>query len=74
MLRNWIDIDQRYRQLNYPELIESADEYLQAPPIPYRHHQLLRMALLSFQSQARGSSYREIEDLLARRDIVVFRE
>jgi hypothetical protein len=65
MLRNWIDIDQRYRQLNYPELIESADDYLQTPPIPYRLHQLLRMALLSCQSQARGSSHLDIEDLLA---------
>ena len=29
----------RYCQVNWPKLLESADEYLQAPQIPARGHQ-----------------------------------
>ena len=35
---------------------QSGDEYIQAPPIPARHHQLLRLALLSFQPERYGES------------------
>jgi hypothetical protein len=48
-----------------------ADEYIQTSPISARHHQLCRLALLSFQSQARGNSHRDVEDLLAERGITV---
>ena len=36
---------------------------------PRRHHPLCRLALLSLQSEARGNSHRDIEDLLAERGI-----
>jgi putative transposase len=60
-----------YRQVKSPKLIESADEYIQASSIPAGHNQLRCLALLSIQSQARGNSHRDIEDLLAERGITV---
>ena len=38
------------------------------------NHQLRRLALLQIQSQARGNSHRDVEDLLAERGITVSRE
>jgi putative transposase len=55
-------------------LIESTHEYLQAPPIPTRYHFLRRLTVLPFQSQARGNSHRDIEDLPAERGITVTRK
>ena len=63
-----------YCQLNSPKLVKSADEYLQATEISVRYHLLRCLALLSVQSQARGNSHRDIEDLLAERGITVTRE
>ena len=40
-----------YCQVNSPQLIESAHEYLQAPPIPSRYHFLSCLALLPIQSK-----------------------
>jgi putative transposase len=55
-------------------LVESAHEYIQTPQIPSRYHFLRRLAVLPLQSQARGNSHRDIEDLLAQRGITVSRE
>jgi transposase-like protein len=63
-----------YRQVNCQKLIESAHEYLQTSPIPSRYHFLRSLAVLPLQSQARGNSHRDIEDLLAERGITVSRE
>jgi transposase-like protein len=51
-----------------------VDEHLQAPPVPARYHFLCCLAVLSLQSQARGNSHRDIEDLLAERGIIVSRK
>ena len=40
---------QGYRQINWLELIESADEYIQAPPILAKYHQLSAVTLLQVQ-------------------------
>ena len=63
-----------YCQVKSQKLVESSDEYIQTPQIPARYHQLCRLALLSLQSEARGNSHRDIEDLLAQRGITVSRE
>ena len=64
----------RYRQVNCRKLVELADEYLQTPPITGRYHFVCCLALLSLQSQARGNSHRDIEELFAERGITVSRE
>ena len=55
-------------------MVESENEHLQTPPIPCRYHQLRSLALLSLKAEARGSSHRDIEDILAERGITVSRE
>ena len=61
-------------QVNCRKLVELADEYLQTPPITGRYHFVCCLALLSLQSQARGNSHRDIEELFAERGITVSRE
>ena len=41
-----------YCQVKRPQFVESADEYIQTPPIPTRYHQLRRLALLRFEPQS----------------------
>jgi hypothetical protein len=63
-----------YCQVKSLILVESTDEYVQTSQIPAGHHQLCCLAVLPLQSQARGNSHRDIEDLLAERGITVSRE
>ena len=42
-----------YRQDKPPKLVESANEHIQAPPIPSRYHQQYSLALLHFQLSPR---------------------
>ncbi|MFT5335684.1 MAG: hypothetical protein ACI9GB_003605 [Halioglobus sp.] len=57
---SWSYRSRRYRQLNYPKLVESVEslprfvgyEYIQAPQISTRHHFLRCLALLLLQSQS----------------------
>ena len=48
---------------------KSGDEYIQASPVPTRHHQLRCLALLPL-----NLSHRDIEDFLAERGITFSRE
>jgi hypothetical protein len=63
-------LQQGYRRVSWPGLLESVDEYLSTPPIPVGHHQLCHLALLP----RFNLSHRDIEDLLADRGITVSRE
>ena len=64
-------LSMRCCQINQPKLVKSAHEYLQAPRIPSRHHQLRRLVwlLLQLQSESprhQGSASRKRYHLLPR--------